>query len=129
MKMNSASIIGACLGIALLLQPQGAVQAEEEDSRPFEAFAALDLKAVSVEELADTSGREGMNPVNLAILNSQATGNSVGDNTVTGAVNFDDNAFQNFDGFAVINANSGPNSSFNANMSVNIIITTGAPAP
>ncbi len=79
-------------------------------------------------ELAETTGREQLNWLEASANNSAIiTDNHVGDNSVTGGVAVSDSAFQNVSGVAIINFNTGNNSSINAAMSVNLQINYAAP--
>lgn len=51
--------------------------------------------------------------------------NSVGDNSVTGEIKIDQNAFQNLSGLSLLNVNTGNNVAMNSAMNVNISITPG----
>ncbi len=85
---------------------------------------------VSSGELAAVSGRQQMNLLEAIVDNSSFVGNNtVGENSVTGAVNVSDSAFQNVSGIAIVNFNTGNNSSINAGMSVNLQINYASPAP
>lgn len=83
---------------------------------PFATAGALDEAA-----LGKVTGRE-----DIALLAARSTqrntvaNNSVTGNSVTGAVRIDGNAFQNLQGLAVINANSGNNVAINSSMNVTI---------
>jgi len=79
-------------------------------------------------ELAATKGREQNNWLDASATNSAIVANNhVGDNSTTGGVAVSDSAFQNVSGVAIINFNTGNNSSINAAMSVNLQINYASP--
>lgn len=88
------------------------------------AFAAATLDDAGLGRVA---GREDTG-AQVATANQRNTvaGNSVTGNSVTGSVRIDGNAFQNLQGLAVINANSGNNVAINSAMNVTINL---APMP
>ena len=86
-----------------------------------EAFATSEK--VSETMLGSVAGRANIGALAQANQNNEVTHNSVGENSVTGAVQIDGNAFQNLSGLAVISANSGNNVAINAAMNVNISLS------
>jgi hypothetical protein len=99
-----------------------------DDSLESQEPALFAGAAVAETVLADTHGRAQVNWLH-AISESTAivANNKVGDNSVTGAVSVADNAFQNVSGIAMVNFNTGNNSSINAGMSVNLLINYAQP--
>lgn len=84
--------------------------------------------AVSESVLAETHGREQVNWLHAISENSAIVANNeVGNNSVTGTVNVSDHAFQNVSGIAMVNFNTGNNSSINAGMSINLQINYAQP--
>ena len=86
-----------------------------------DAFASSDR--VSEKTLGSAAGRANVGAIAQAEQNNEVTHNSVGANSVTGAVQIDGNAFQNLSGLAVISANSGNNVAINSAMNVNISLS------
>lgn len=84
--------------------------------------AAFGRAQLSDEALSQVRGREDTSQVAINILTSELANTSVGDNVNTGSVGFDANAFSNLNGFALVSSNTGNNVSFNANMTVNVIV-------
>jgi hypothetical protein len=98
---------------------------ETLDSQEPALFAGA---AVAETVLADTNGRAQINWLQAISENTAIVANNkVGNNSVTGAVNVADNAFQNVSGIAMVNFNTGNNSSINAGMSVNLQINYAQP--
>ncbi|HWW65293.1 MAG TPA: hypothetical protein VNZ43_11075 [Sphingomonadaceae bacterium] len=83
--------------------------------------------AVPVDEdvLRGVAGRADVGSMAFADQMNEVSNNSVSGNSVTGAVQIDGNAFQNLNGLAVINANSGNNVAINAAMNVTISLSPG----
>lgn len=76
--------------------------------------------------LAAVAGREDRGAqIAAADQRNTVQNNSVTGTSQTGAITLDGNAFQNFQGLAVISANSGNNVAINAAM--NVTINMGAP--
>ncbi|HEU4960633.1 MAG TPA: hypothetical protein VFT56_09505 [Sphingomonas sp.] len=75
--------------------------------------------------LARVSGRDGTPTWVSANSSSNANvgGNSVGDQSPTGALQVSDNAFQNVSGISMVNLNTGNNSAINASMNINVLIS------
>lgn len=95
-----------------------------------QAQEAFGGEPVSSSELAEVSGRQQVDLLQAIVDNTSVVGNNtVGENSVTGAVNVSDTAFQNVSGIAIVNFNTGNNSSINAGMSVNMQINYAQPAP
>jgi len=78
--------------------------------------------AVTDAALQSTAGRADLAQAVLNRQENRVAGNSVTGNSVTGSVAIDGNAFQNLNGLAVINANSGNNVAINSALNVNISI-------
>lgn len=103
--------------IALAVGPTASVcNAAEPAAAPFAGPAVADAA------LARIAGREDETQAAVTVQTSTVSRNVVGDNSVTGAITFTPDAFASFSGLAVVNANTGNNVSFNANMSVIIAI-------
>lgn len=85
---------------------------------PFAAAASLDETT-----LAASTAREDVAQIATATQTAQVSNNSVNGNSRTGEVGFDGNAFQNFSGLGIVNANSGNNVGINAAITVNVTIT------
>ncbi len=78
--------------------------------------------AVSASILATATGKADLAQLSIANQENNVAGNSVIGNSTTGAVSIDGNAFQNLNGLAVINANSGNNVAINSSLNVNVAI-------
>lgn len=86
--------------------------------------AAFAVAPVGDDVLQKAAGREDVAEIAQADQAATVSRNSVGDNSHTGAVQISDNAFQNLQGLAVLNVNTGNNVAFNAAMNVNISINS-----
>lgn len=75
--------------------------------------------------LHDVAGRQDVNQLAITEQMSEVKNNSVGNNSTTGAVQIDGNAFQNLSGLSVVSANSGNNVSINSALNVTISLTPG----
>ncbi|MEM1019209.1 MAG: hypothetical protein ACFBZ9_08500 [Sphingomonadales bacterium] len=104
------------LRVILLAGPVFATAAHADDAGPF------GISHVSDTFLAQVRGREDTSQVAINVLTNELANTSVGDNVQTGNVSFDTNAFSSLNGFALVNSNTGNNVSFNANMTVNVIV-------
>jgi hypothetical protein len=89
-----------------------------------EAGSVFGGPAVSELELGAISGKQNIAQSGAVDQESVVSHNSVNGTSVTGVIQFDGQAFQNMNGLAVINANTGNNVSFNSSMLVNIVIGT-----
>ena len=78
--------------------------------------------AVPASALAAITGKANLAQLSIANQENSVAGNSVIGNSTTGAVAIDGNAFQNLNGLAVINANSGNNVAINSSLNVNVAI-------
>lgn len=87
----------------------------QSHASPFDPETAVDSAV-----LKNISGREGLTLANFALPNAAVIENSISGNFETGAVTLDGQAFQNMNGLAVINANSGNNVAVNSVLMVNI---------
>lgn len=101
----------------LLLAASLAQEAPPADPAPATAFSAtpLDVSALNAE-----TAREDVSQIAAAEQSSQVAHNTINGPSTTGTVSVDGNAFQNLQGLAIINANSGNNVSINAALNVNI---------
>lgn len=137
------SLRSMMIGLALMLP---VAPAAAQDDQPIIVVgpdspthdASNDLGAISIfgvaplpdTVLAATTGRQQENWMSATSTNNAVVrDNYVGDNVVTGTVNVSDSAFQNMNGIAMVNFNTGNNSSINAAMSLNLQINYGAPTP
>jgi len=109
--MNSAIILAAIAGLAMVAAPAGA-----QETPPAFGEAAVDGA-----DLGAVTGRADVGSL-IARADQQnvVAGNSVVGTSTTGTVAIDGNAFQNLQGLAVISANSGNNVAMNAAMNVTI---------
>jgi hypothetical protein len=93
---------------------------------PASAWAAdpkpFPVPPVRESELRAVTGREGISQVTASDQTSVVSHNTISGPSITGAVTFDNQAFQNLNGMAVISANSGNNVSINSSFMVNIVI-------
>lgn len=89
--------------------------------------AAFDTAATLGDgDLGSVAGKEDVGAqIASADQRNTVSNNSVTGNSTTGAVRIDGNAFQNLQGLAVINANSGNNVAINSAM--NVTINLGGP--
>lgn len=120
------------IGLALILPGVPAFAQDDQAAAP-DALSAMSMFGVAPlpdAELAATTGRQQENWMSATSTNSAVVrDNYVGDNVVTGTVNVTDSAFQNMNGIAMVNFNTGNNSSINAAMSLNLQINYAAPTP
>lgn len=77
---------------------------------------------VEEEVLGAVAGREDTNQTTVSNNVNEVSNNSVGDNSVTGTIGIDGNAFQNMSGLSILSVNTGNNVAFNSAMNVNISI-------
>ena len=84
------------------------------------AFSAAPIDAGSLDR---ATAREDLSQVAVSKQASTVSNNSIDGPSVTGQVRIDGNAFQNLQGLAIINANSGNNVSVNASLTVNLQFT------
>lgn len=123
MVWTAAAIIGSTAPAAAQestgVGAQGDTKAAVDSA--FEAAGALDEA-----DLGRIAGREDRGAVIAsATQRNTVANNSVTGNSVTGNIAIDGNAFQNLQGLAVINANSGNNVAINSAM--NVTINMGLP--
>ena len=86
------------------------------------SFLGTSGPALTDESLGHLTAKEDVNLVSQAQQSSTVANNSVVGNSLTGAVQFSDSAFENISGMAVVSANSGNNVSINAALSVAVSI-------
>lgn len=120
MKLRCGAVAALILAISpatpAMAQENAAPVAAPAAADPFASAGVLDEAA-----LGRIAGRE-----DTALLVARATqqntvaNNSVSGTSVTGNIQIDGNAFQNIQGLAVINANSGNNVAINSAMNVTI---------
>ncbi|MGE4429448.1 MAG: hypothetical protein AB7E05_01765 [Sphingobium sp.] len=132
------SLRSMLIGLALMV-PAVPAAAQEGQAIPADTDSASGtLSAMSMfgvaplpdAELAATTGRQQENWMSATSTNSAVVrDNYVGDNVATGDVTVADSAFQNLNGIAMVNFNTGNNSSINAAMSLNVQINYAAPTP
>lgn len=79
--------------------------------------------AVSDDVLHAIAGRADIAVIAAASQTATVAHNSVSGISTTGAIAFEDNAFQNLSGFALINANTGSNVAINSSLSVSMSLT------
>ncbi len=117
MLLRAVFLLTAIVATPALAQT-GAQTGERHDvsEAAFDSAGAVDDQA-----LGTITGRENLGQM-IANANQRNTvaNNSVTGNSVTGSVAIDGNAFQNLQGLAVINANSGNNVAINSAMNVTI---------
>lgn len=117
---RAAALVGGCvLTVATPIAAQDAPQSVDLTAPV--ARDAFDGTPVSEDALGKVTGRENMG-AQIAQANQRNTvsNNSVVGTSVTGNIVIDGNAFQNLQGLAVINANSGNNVAINSAMNVTI---------
>ncbi|PTQ13155.1 hypothetical protein CLG96_03225 [Sphingomonas oleivorans] len=88
---------------------------EAEQASPF-----AEATPISTRQLGMVTGQADLAQEIRAQNNSTVSRNVVSGNSVTGTINFDDQAFQNLNGLSVLNANTGNNVAINASMNVNV---------
>ncbi len=92
--------------------------AEPEAKAPASPFAKA--RTLTDSALQEVAGREDVSQVINARNTSNVANNTVGDDTTTGTITFDGQAFANLNGLSVLSANTGNNVSINASMNVNV---------
>ena len=80
--------------------------------------------AVSEEVLGGVTGRENVAVIASSTQTVTVAQNSISGISTTGTIAFDDNAFQNLAGFALINANTGNNVAISSSLSVSMTVTS-----
>lgn len=123
MVMRSPIRLGALIAAAVLSSTPALAQSAPEPAPPL-----FDQDAMDETRLRAISGREG-NVISASDSEANISGNSVGDDSVTGTLNVADNAFQNMSGISMVNMNTGNNSAINAAMNVNILINPVVSVP
>jgi hypothetical protein len=76
--------------------------------------------AISDTSLGEIAGGADIGQYIFSSNTSTVANNSVNGTSVTGTISIDGQAFQNLNGLAVVNANTGNNVSINASMNVNV---------
>lgn len=109
--------------ILLLSAAAAAGSPQTTDGPPASAFAVAPIDTGSLDR---ETAREDTSQVAVSDQASTVSHNTINGPSVTGQVSIDGNAFQNLQGLAIINANSGNNVSVNASLTVNLQFT---PAP
>lgn len=104
-RLAASAALALCLGAA-------GVSAEEALPTGFAGLAPVGETA-----LGEIQG-EGVDPVNIAVLDGVLANNTIGDNVRSGSIDIGGNAFQHFSGVGNIVANSGNAALINSNMSV-----------
>lgn len=105
----------ACPAMAESSQPAGA-------GEPVAVAAFGSVASISDDVLAGITGEANVNMEVRAQNSSNVSNNAVIGNSVTGAIGFDSQAFQNLSGLAVVSANSGNNVSINSSLNVNVAL-------
>jgi hypothetical protein len=113
------------IGMILL----AALQSVEPATAPAEGAASVPpafngAAALPPEALAGQTAREDLSQVIVSRQTARVANNSINGSSVTGGVSFDDNAFSNLQGMAIVGANSGNNVAFNSSLNVNITINS-----
>ena len=80
-------------------------------------------EAIAETDLATATAREDIAQIATAQQTARVSNNSVNGTSRTGEVAIDGQAFQNFSGLGIVNANSGNNVGINAAINVNVTIT------
>ena len=111
-----AALIGAVLLVATpSLAAEGAGSGD-----PAAMFGGAVL--VSDSDLLRIAGQADVNMEVRANNTSNVAHNSVSGNSVTGAIGFDSQSFQDLNGLAVVSANTGNNVSINSSLNVNVAL-------
>ena len=115
-------------GEAALAEPAAAIgQAETPPQAQAEPGPFATANRSDDETLQQTRGGAGLtiihgdNGMIAGSAQDARSENNTVTNTVTGDTNISDNAFQNSNGFLILNANTGNNVAINATMNVNIV--------
>lgn len=117
----AASLLWATVAEAQVTTPGPAETVAAEPDAAFGSAAAL-----GEADLGSVAGRADVGTqIAAADQRNVVSNNSVTGNSVTGDVRIDGSAFQNLQGLAVINANSGNNVAINSAM--NVTINLGGP--
>lgn len=103
-----------------LLLLAASVAQDAPPAEPPTAFAAAPMDVVALNR---ATAREDVSQVAIAEQSSRVSNNTINGPSVTGTATIDGNAFQNFQGLSIINANTGNNVSINAALNVNIHFT------
>jgi hypothetical protein len=114
MRDTRITVAAVVAGLLLPLAIPTCVQAS--DASPFANAPITDS------ELGAVAGKEQISQLGTIDQDSVVSHNAITGDSVTGKIVFDGQAFQNMNGLAVINANTGNNVSFNSSMLVNIVI-------
>jgi hypothetical protein len=89
-----------------------------------DAFQAAPVEDATLQSVA---GKADLSLVAETESTATVTDNSVGDNSTTGEIRVNDNAFQNLSGLSLLNINTGNNVAINSAMNVNIAINPPQP--
>ncbi|TRW17231.1 hypothetical protein [Glacieibacterium frigidum] len=100
----------------LLIFAVGLSAATAASAGPFDAAPVADTALATIAGKAD--------PVQAVLASNSSTvaNNRIVGISTTGVISIDGNAFQNLNGLAVINANTGNNVAINASLNVNVAI-------
>ena len=122
MKIKSAraALIGA---VFVLATPAIAAEGAAEPAGPASAVPFGTGAMLGADELQKIAGEADIAMQVRAQNSSTVANNSVGDNSVTGTIGFDGQAFQNLNGLALVSANTGNNVSINSSLNVNVALT------
>ena len=82
----------------------------------------FDVAPVAEAALASIAGKADPTQAVLATNNATVANNRIVGISTTGVISISDNAFQNLNGLAIINANTGNNVAINASLNVNVAI-------
>ena len=82
----------------------------------------FDVAPVGEAALATIAGKADPTQAVLATNSATVANNRIVGISTTGVISIDGNAFQNLNGLAVINANTGNNVAINASLNVNVAI-------
>ena len=132
MKSRTCAILAASLAMLFAGAASAQPAAPDMSVPPVQAPAASSpfaaATAVDEDELSQTRGGAGMTITsgdNATVAGSVQDGTSTNNtvtNSMTGNSSISDNAFQNSNGFLMVNSNTGNNVVINSSMNVNIVM-------
>jgi hypothetical protein len=113
-------------GSAAILLVLAAPALAAEPGKPGMAAASAQAfggaASITNDELGAITGEADINMQVRAQNTSTVSNNSVNGNSVTGAIGFDNSAFENLSGLSVVSANTGNNVSINSSLNVNVAL-------
>lgn len=105
------------LGMLAIVATPCLAQSTEEAAAPF-----VQAEKLSTGALAGVTGRDDIAMAVRANNDATVSRNSVGAGSVTGTINFGQDAFGSLSGLSVLSANTGNNVAINSSLNVNVSI-------